>query len=239
MMYNLLTRKLASFADFSENDRIALNALCAESRSFKAGHDLIKEGDRPEEVCLLMEGWACRYKLLPDGGRQIMAYLIPGDLCDIHIFILKAMDHNISLLGNARVAAIPKDTMLDLLRDRPAVAQALLWATLVDEAVLREWLVNLGQRDAYARIAHLFCEMWLRLGQVGLVTNQRYALPLTQEQLGDALGLTPIHVNRMLQKMRADGLITLADRHLTIHDIDRLKQVAGFDSNYLHLDRRV
>ena len=238
-MRSALALKLHSFADLSADDRIAIDRLSARTLQYKAGRSLIKEGDRPEEVFLLLEGWACRYKILPDGGRQIMALLLPGDLCDIHIFILKTMDHGISLLSDAKVAAIPREAMLALLSERSTVAQALFWATLVDEAALREWLVNVGQREAYARIAHLFCELWLRLGQVGLVSNRGFYMPLTQEQIGDALGLTSIHVNRTLQRLRAEGLISLVGRQLNIDDLDRLRAVADFNPNYLHLDRRL
>ena len=238
-MVSKLSRKLGSFADLSADDVAALDQLAGAARPFEAGHELIRQGSRPENVFLLEEGWACRHKITPDGARQIVAYLIPGDLCDIHIFILKTMDHGISLLSDAKVAAVPKQTMLDLMRTRPVVAEALFWATLVDEATLREWLVNMGQRDAFERMAHLFCEMWVRTCEVGLVTDQRFFLPLTQHELGDTIGLTAVHTNRTLQRMRAEGLISLSNRQLTILDLDRLKAVAGFDPNYLHLDRRL
>jgi CRP-like cAMP-binding protein len=237
-MDNPLARKLSSFIDLAPEDVARLDALSRSVRRYGAGKNLIKEGDRPEVVFLLVDGWAFRYKVLPDGSRQILAYLIPGDLCDIHIFILKEMDHSIGLLSNAQVAAIPKQAMLDLIHEHPRIGEALFWSTLVDEGVLREWLVNLGQRDAFQRIAHLFCEMWLRMCQVELTEGGEFSLPLTQEQLGDTMGLTSVHVNRVLQRMRAEGLISLSSKNLVIHDIDRLKQIAQFDPNYLHLERR-
>ena len=237
-MTNPLARKLSSFVDLSPDDCRHLDDLCTDTRTWGAGGTLIREGDRPEVVFLLLDGWACRYKLLPDGSRQIMAYLIPGDLCDIHIFILKAMDHSIGLLSEANVAAISKAAMQRTLEERPAIARALFWSTLVDEATLREWLVNMGQRDAYARLAHLFCEMWLRMKQIGLTHGNSFTLPLTQEELGDTMGLTSVHVNRVLQRLRAEGLLSLARGQMTLHDIDRLREIAGFDPNYLHLDRR-
>lgn len=233
-----LVRKLSSFADLSADDQVHLDRLSGHSSELKAGRTLIKQGERPEAVFLLLKGWAYRYKLLPDGGRQIMAFLLPGDLCDIHVFILKAMDHSIGLLSDATVAKIPKAAMLSTIKERPEIGQALFWSTLVDEATLREWLVNMGQRDAYERMAHLFCELWERLRQVGLTSDGEFSLPLTQEQLGDTVGLTPVHVNRVLQRMRADGLISLSAKHLTIHDLDRLRAIAGFSPNYLHLTRR-
>lgn len=237
-MTNPLTQKLGSFTNLDERDRAALDEFASHPTSQQAGKDLIREGDRPEHVFLLLEGWACRYKILSDGNRQIIAYLIPGDLCDPHIFILDQMDHAIGLLSDAVVSTIPKAEVAEVTRSRPAIAQALWWSTLVDEAVLRHWLVNIGQRDAYDRIAHLFCELWARMHQVGLTTGGAFDLPLTQEQLGDTMGLTAVHTNRVLQRMRAEGLISMQSKRLTIHDMDAMRRIAGFNANYLHLQRR-
>ncbi|PXA97581.1 cyclic nucleotide-binding protein [Nostoc sp. 3335mG] len=237
-MSNPLATKLASFAAFSPEDSAALDKLCRTTFTIRAGRDLIRIGDRPEQVFLLLDGWACRYKDLPDGRRQILAYLIPGDLCDPHIFIFDEMDHSIRALGDARVAAIPKQVILDLTQRYPSLARGFWWSALVDEAISREWLVNVAQRDSYTRMAHLFCEMWMRMCQVGLANDGRFDLPLTQEQLGDTLGITPIHVNRVLQRMRAEGLISTGRRQLTIHDVDALQEAAEFDPRYLHLDAR-
>lgn len=232
---NPLVRKLVTFADLCDADKARLEALTANPRVYRAGHDLIREGDRPEHVFLLMEGWAYRYKILPSGGRQILAFLMPGDFCDIHIFVLKHMDHSIALLNDARVVAVPAQDMLDLMTDHPDIERALWWATLVDEAVLREWLTSMGQRDAFPRIAHLLAELWLRMRAIGLAENDKFSLPLTQTDLGDALGLTPVHVNRTLQRLRAEGLITLERKQLTLHDPQRLMELSGFEPNYLHL----
>ena len=232
---NALLRKLDGFADFSDDDRRAVEGLCAQTRKVGPTGDLIREGERPEHVFLLLEGWGFRYKLLPGGKRQIMAYLIPGDLCDIHIFVLRAMDHGIGLLSPATVALIEADRMVEIMDKHPKVERALWWATLVDEAVLRAWLVNMGQRDAYQSIAHLLCEMWLRMRAVGLADGDRFSLPLTQSELGDTMGLTPVSVNRTLQRLRSEDLITLEQKQLTLHDPERLAQVSGFQANYLHL----
>ena len=203
----------------------------------KAGEELIRDGDRPKNVHLLISGWAYRYKLLPDGGRQIMAYLIPGDLCDIHIFILKRMDHSIGLLSDAEVALIPEQTIVDLMDTYPRIARALFWATLVDEATLREWLVNTLRREPFERIAHLFCELWLRMKAVGLVHGDSFDLPITQAELGDTIGLNAVTVNRVLQRLRREELITLRNERLAILNADRLQAISGFDPNYLHLPR--
>ena len=182
----------------------------------------------------MLEGFACRYKLLRDGSRQIVAFLVPGDFCDLHVFILNAMDHTISTLSVAQVVDIPRARILEF-TERPALARALWWATLVDEAVLREWLLNNGQRQAEERIAHLLCELYVRLKVVGLAGDDRFALPITQVELGDALGLSAIHVNRSLQVLRRQNLITLKQRELIILDPGRLRDVAGFNPGYLHL----
>lgn len=237
-MAEALLRKLRTFAQLEPDDLRAVERVCGDVHELPAGETLIREGERPARVHLLIDGWACRYKLMPDGARQIMAYLIPGDLCDIHIFVLKVMDHAIGLLGPARVAFIAPEAMLEIMDRHPRVARALWWATLVDEAVLREWLVNMGQREAYERIAHLLSEMWLRLRAVGLAEGDAFSLPLTQKELGDTMGLTPVSVNRALQRLRKQGLISLDQKQLTIHDTQGLMDVSAFEPNYLHLDQR-
>lgn len=234
-MTNSLIRKLEGFVRLSDEEVRALEAAAGQIVVRRAGEDLIREGERPDNVHLLLEGWAFRYKLLPDGGRQIMAYLIPGDLCDIHIFILKQMDHSIGLLSDASVAMIPEKTMIELLDTYPRLARALFWATLVDEATLREWLANSNRREPFERVAHLFCELWLRMREVGLVEGDSFDLPLTQAELGDTIGLNAVSVNRVLQRLRAEELITLKSERLTILDVKRLMAVTEFDPNYLHL----
>ena len=181
-----------------------------------------------------MDGFACRYKLRANGSRQIMAYLVPGDFCDLHVFILREMDHTIATLSPCRVVDIPRERILEL-TERSALARALWWATLVDEATLREWLVNIGARSAEERIAHLLCELLLRLRVVGLADGAEYELPITQAELADTMGLSSVHVNRVLQRLRGDGLITLKGKQLVIPDPDRLIAFSGFTPNYLHL----
>ena len=229
-------RKLKAFAPLTAGETRALEGLLDNIVARKAGEDLIHEGERPEHVHLLIEGWAYRYKLLPDGGRQIMAYLIPGDLCDMQIFILKKMDHSLGLLSDARIALIPERAMLDLLETHPQVARALFWATLVDEATLREWLASSLRREPFECVAHLFCELWLRMKTVGLVEAGTFDLPITQTELGDTIGLNAVTVNRVLQRLRAEELITLKRERLTILDAERLMTISGFNPNYLHLD---
>lgn len=232
-----LITKLERFAALDDTDRAALAHLSEDVRDIGGG-DLIGEGERPDDVLLLVEGWACRYTLLPDGKRQITAFLIPGDLCDVHIFVLAQMDHSIGLLCPARVAFIPGQLMLDTMDRHPRIARALWWATLVDEAVLREWLVNLGRREPFERVAHLLCELWLRMRNVGLVSPaDRLDLPVTQAELADAMGLTTATVNRVLQRLRAKDLISLQEGQLTLLDAERLMAVSDFDASYLHGER--
>jgi CRP-like cAMP-binding protein len=235
--HNPLAARLERIAELCPEDIRLLDSFCSEARDMPARRNIIREGDRPENVHLMVEGWAARYKLLPDGTRQIMAFLIPGDLCDVHITVLGEMDHSIATLTQARVAHIPRAKMREV-EDRPRLTKALWWATLVDEAVLRAWLVNVGRRDAVQAIGHLLCEMYARLKNVGLAAANRMELPLTQEEIGDALGLTPVHVNRVLQRLRADGLIALKRGALEILDMAALQRVAGFNPNYLHIEPR-
>lgn len=235
---NRLTRKLENFAELSEKDRRFLDEVTATDREVGPRQDLISEGDRPDHVHLVLEGFACRYKLTADGARQIMAYLVPGDFCDLHVFILTEMDHSIATLSPCRIVDIPRRTVLEM-TERPAVARALWWAALVDEAVLREWLVNMGRREAPERIAHLLCEVLLRLRAVGLADSDSCELPITQGELADTVGLSTVHVNRSLQALRDAGLITLRGGRLVILDAKRLTEFGGFNPNYLHLSARV
>jgi CRP-like cAMP-binding protein len=229
-----LTRKLENFALLSSEDRRFLAEIVRPSRRVHPHTDIISEGERSEDVRLVLEGFACRYKLLPDGRRHIMAYLIPGDLCDVHVFILRQMDHTIGTLSACRMVDIPRDRILEML-ERPAIARALWWPALVDEATLREWLVNIGRRPAEQRIGHLLCELLMRLQTFVLANGNIYELPLTQAELAETMGLTLVHVNRVLQRLRRAGLITLGNRQLVIKDAEALKEFSDFNPNYLHL----
>lgn len=232
-----LLAKIATVVDLSGEDRAALAGLVREARETPARRSIIREGDRPEKVHLILDGWAARYKLLPDGARQITAFLLPGDFCDLHTAVLGEMDHSIITLTAATVAYITR-AELDAVSERPRIARALLWSTLVDEAILRAWIVNVGRRDAEQAIGHLICELYVRMRNVGLTFDHSFDLPLTQEEIADALGLTPVHVNRIVQRMRAAGTITLKRGLLTIEDYRALESSCGFNPNYLHIARR-
>ena len=234
---NPLVTKLSAPVDLSDEDREAADSICRDIREVQARRDIISDGDRPQFVHVIMEGWAARYKVVPDGSRQITAILVPGDFCDLHITILGEMDHGITALTRVKVALVPHLVMENLPVDRPQLGRALWWATLVDEATLRAWIVNLGRRDAAERVAHLFCELHARLKLVGLADEDDFSLPLTQEILADALGLTPVHINRVLQRLRSQDLIELEGGELRILNLPHLRKLAGFDPTYLHRGR--
>ncbi|KQT52476.1 MULTISPECIES: Crp/Fnr family transcriptional regulator [unclassified Aureimonas] len=231
---NLMIRKLEGFHPLSSADKDLLQHHSRTIREIPARQDIASEGDRPDFVYVMVSGFACRYKLLADGRRQIMAYMVPGDFCDFQVFILKERDHGIATLSNCKVVQIPAESVLEL-TERPAIARAFWWATLVDEATLREWLVSIGQREAEVRIAHLLCEMLMRLRAVGLVEGNSYSLPLTQADLADTMGMTVVHANRMLMSLREKDLIAIDGRQVTVIDVRRLEEFAGFNPNYLHL----
>lgn len=234
---NLLTRKLAAYVSLDIQDREFLDDVVRPSRAVASNIDIIKEGDEPSDVRLVLKGFACRNKVTPDGERQIMAYLVPGDFCDVHVAILRQMDHSITTLSDCTVVEIPFKT-IEAMTARPNLARALWWATLVDEATLREWLVNLGTRDARQKVAHLFCELLIRLRVVGLADNDGYKLPITQQDLADTVGLSNVHVNRTLQSLRADGFIEFESKTLVIKNFKALVELSNFNPNYLHLVKR-
>lgn len=239
MAYNAMIAKLGTVADLQESDIEKLIALCNDVRTVPPKQDILSEGERPDHVHVILEGWAARYKTLPDGARQIVACLIPGDFCDLHVAVLGQMDHGIVALSRCRVAYIPSADLDQFTAHHNGLTRALWWATLVDEGVLREWILNVGRRNAFERIAHLLCEMHARMQMVGLVEDGRLALPLTQEELADTTGLTAVHVNRTLQRLRKENLIELGKGMLTIVDVPALREAAGFTGNYLHIKRRV
>jgi CRP-like cAMP-binding protein len=230
--------KMEQFTRFSDEEKRNLDELVSNRQAhFEPGEDIMTEGDHSPDCHVVLSGLAARYKLLPDGERQIMAFLVPGDLCDAEIFILKEMDHSVSAMTPTTVGLISGELMKELLRKPGNMAEALWWGTLTDLGVLRERIVDLGRRDAHERMAHLLYEMLIRYRMVGLTADESFNFPVTQNDLADATGMSLVHVNRTLQRLRADNLVEFKDRRLTILDPARLKQVAGFNANYLHLDR--
>lgn len=239
MHQNALLSRLNAFTNLDPDDRTKLDALCRDVRTTAAKRDIISEGDRPQHVHLVIDGWAARYKWINGGSRQITAFLIPGDFCDIHVAVLGRMDHGIVALTRCKVAYIDSIEMDRLTMENNRLTRAMWWGTLVDEAVLRQWVVNVGRRDAYERVAHVLCELHARMKMVDLVKNDHLALPITQEDLADATGLTSVHINRTLQRLRRDNLIELGGGMLNVLDVRALQEAGGFDPSYLHIKRRV
>ncbi|WP_114951981.1 Crp/Fnr family transcriptional regulator [Sphingosinicella terrae] len=237
-MPNAFVRKLRRFADLDDEAVGRLVRLTSRAEPRGRGSDLVRQGERPLAMQLLLSGWACRYKSLASGRRQIVGFLLPGDICDLHVTLLRRMDHSIGLLTDACVVAVTAAEEQELER-HASIRTALTCSTLVDEAILREWLTTVGQRGALARVGHLVCEIWYRLKAVGQVDErERFAFPLTQDVLGDTLGLTPVHVNRMLRRLRDERLIELERKQLRLPDPARLVATCGFDPAYLHLDQK-
>lgn len=230
-----LLAKLETHWPLSHADRQALYDLPIRTRTFKAGEDMVLEGDRPTECCLVLEGLVGRYKLVSDGRRQILAFHVPGDIPDLHSLQLTVMDHSLGALSQVSAAFIPHADLRALLRRAPAIADSLWRETLIDGAVFREWMVGMGRRSAYARLAHLFCELATKIDQTGGRRGDRYPFPLTQSEVGDALGLSTVHVNRMLQLLRKAGAIQVRAGEFKVLDWDVLAAAGEFNPVYLHL----
>jgi len=204
MMSNAFIQKVNLFAPLSGFDTKLLEKICSKPLSIKARQDLIQEGEVPDAVHLILDGFACRYKMLPDGTRSIRAYLLPGDMCDWHVFILREMDHSVATLSPCHVVEIPRSTVLEITDKYPAITRALWWMALVDEAVLREWIVNVSRRSAVQAVTHLFCELLARLEAIGLRVANGFEFPVTQSELADTVGLSTVHANRVLQELRRE-----------------------------------
>ena len=233
---NPVVRKLELYTRLSADDKAALERLAtARVRQFGSREDIVREGDTPKDVFMFLSGWACRYKQLEDGRRQIIAFFLPGDLCDLNVFILREMDHSVSAITPVTLAEVSRETFDETLLTRPRVTQALWWESLVNAAVQREWTVNLGQRTAAERIAHLICELFLRLHSIGLARSNTCDWPITQIELADTTGMSSVHVSRTINELRNLGLIVLRDRQLTVCDLPGLMRLAMFNANYLHL----
>jgi CRP-like cAMP-binding protein len=235
-MPNPLLMKLEQFAPLSLHEQEQVTELtCRRRATFPPRSDILREGDHAETIHIVIEGLAARYKNLPDGSRQITAFLIPGDICDLEVFVLGEMDHGIQAISHTVCAVVPAERIKELLTELTSLTRALWWSTMTDSAVLRERIVDHGRRDARERLAHLFCEMLTRYQVVGQAPGDTIPFPLTQEELADATGLTSVHVNRTLRMLRDERLVEIRRGELHILDAAKLKQVAEFDPTYLHL----
>jgi CRP-like cAMP-binding protein len=236
-VFDRLVRKLERRVRLQEDDRAAICSLNFRKKIYEPGSYLVREGALCDESVLLLDGFTYRQKLTHEGGRQIVSIHIPGDFVDLEASLLAVADHNVQALTRCQVAAIPSRDVIALIDEHPRVARALWIDTLIDASIYREWVMNVGRRAAKQRIAHLLCEFAKRLKMAGLGDEHGYSLPMTQEQLADATGLTPVHVNRSLKALEAEGLIVRNRRFVTIPDWERLRDESGFSELYLHLDQ--
>ena len=232
-MVSRLTANLQLFGVLSADEQRAVEGLLVSTRPMAAAEDLVTEGDAHSHCRVLLDGQAFRHRTLPDGRRQIMSFHLPGDLCDLQGLFL-GMDHNVTALSAGEVGLIPHAKLLEVIEAYPRIARALWRTSLVEAAIFREWMVGLGRRSAYARIAHLFCEMTVRMRAAGLVHQNRAFFPITQQHLSDSLGLSAVHTNRTLQALRGEGLLSFQGGELVILDWPSLKAAGEFDAGYLH-----
>ena len=232
-----MVRKFESRAALDDGDREALLALPYRTATYQPHAYLAREGARSNYSCLLATGYCYRQKLTIDGARQILSVQIPGDFIDLESALLRVADHNIQALTVCEVALVPHDAIHRLIAAHPNVGEALWVDTLIDSSIFREWMANIGRRDGRTRMAHLLCEFARRLDVAGLSNGDGYQLPMTQEQLADATGMTTIHVNRILRAMDRDGLIERNRRFVGIPSWEALSAVAGFNDRYLHIDQ--
>ena len=233
-----LIRKLESIFTLTDEERDALVSLPMQIADLKADQDVVREGDRPSRSFVLLEGFACTYKVTGEGKRQIMAFHISGDIPDLQSLHLKVLDNSVGTITPCKVGFIQHETLHDLCERFPRIARALWRETLIDASIFREWITNVGRRDGTSRMAHILCEMMVRLRAVGLAQDHTCDLPITQSELADATGLTTVHVNRVLQQLRGAGLITLKGGVLSVLDWDGLKKAGDFDPTYLHLEQK-
>ena len=235
----LLVRSLELQTVLSREDRDAVLALPHTLRTLDPLSYLVREGEKPDKCPILVAGFAYRQKMTAEGKRQIVAIHTPGDTLDFQNLFLDIADHNVQMLTRGEVAFVKGKDMQELSFSSRKIAEAFFVKTLIEASILREWVVNVGRRKAPERIAHVLCELGARLKSMGLDGEYRYELPMTQEELGDAVGLTPVHVNRTLKLLSEEGLITREKRSIGFPDWERLCDYADFVDRYLHLDARV
>lgn len=230
----ILIRKLKADTQLSDDDAAALSALPVDVREVSADTAIVRQGDRPGRCCLIVRGFACRSKAAENGKRQILSFHIPGELPDLQSLFLETMDHDLSTISSATLGFVEHSAISRLIDARPAVVRALWRETLIDAAIFREWIVNMGARPAHARMAHVLAEMRQRLAAVGLVADHEFEFPVTQVELADALGLSVVHVNRVLQAFRAERVLDVQRNMVRLIDFERVINQGGFDPTYLH-----
>lgn len=232
-----LIRSLETIADLDEACKAKLNELPMRIVKVQEGIDLVRVGDHPSESILVLQGLVCRYKIVAAGQRQILSLHLPGDMPDLHGLHLDQMDHSIGTMVPTTVAYIPHSALQQMLDQSVRLTNVLWRATLVDASIFREWMANVGTRSSLQRVAHLFCELYVRMRTLGLADAKGFRLPLTQAAIGDALGISTVHVNRTLQELRREGLIESHGKFHGVSDWEGLKRTGDFDPSYLHLKR--
>jgi CRP-like cAMP-binding protein len=231
-------KKLRQRTDISPEEERAIRELVIETRTIPADHILIRAGEELTNSILLLDGWMARSKDMATGERQVTELHVSGDFPDLHGFTLKRLDHDVITYSECKIGVVPHERLLEITRRFPHIARVYWFSTNVDAAITRELALSLGQRSAISRMAHLFCELYVRLKVVDRIDGDRYQFPLTQRELSECLGLTVVHVNRTLQELRRKRLVEFENRSLTILDRKGLESVAEFDPAYLYLDRR-
>lgn len=231
----ILTRRLRVDANLSEDDAKALKSLPIQVKNVDADTNIVREGDRPSVCCVIIKGFACRSKVASTGRRQILSFHIAGDIPDLQSLFLKKMDHDLATISPATLGFVEHSALDRLIGTNPSIARALWRETLIDAAIFREWIVNVGVRPASARMAHLLAELRERMAAVGLANGQEFEFPITQTELGEALGLSAVHVNRVLQAFRAEHVLDLQRNKVRIANVEKVIETSGFDSSYLYI----
>jgi CRP-like cAMP-binding protein len=235
--HSRLVARMRAIASLSATDAARIEKLPIKLQNLAGGHDIAREGDRVDQCCMLADGYLMRHKVGAEGKRQIVSWHVPGDVPDLYSLHLNLMDHNITTLGPAVVGYIAHDVLNEMLNGSASLTHIFWRETLVDASIFRECVVNLGKRGALARIAHMLCELLARLRMVGLAGDGSFVFPASQIDVADATGMTPVHANRMIQQLRAKGLVTWDGAQIRIHDAAALAQLAEFDDAYLHQRR--
>jgi CRP-like cAMP-binding protein len=232
-----LFRRLERRDVLADDERLALQAAADGEYVVPAGGDFVREGERPAHSTLVTSGLSIRYRLMPEGERQITAIHVPGDFVDLHSLLLRKMDHAVGALSTCTIVTFPHERLVRITEQYPHLTRLLWLLTVLDAAIHREWIVAMGRRTALQQLAHLICELHARLAAIGLAGDGPFSLPATQADLGDALGLSTVHVNRVLQQLRAERLVSWQGHTVEILDPERLRELASFDEDYLHLER--
>ncbi|HEX8467413.1 MAG TPA: Crp/Fnr family transcriptional regulator [Allosphingosinicella sp.] len=231
-----VVRRLETRVRLEADDRSAIQALPITRRTLEPAAYMVREGEAADVCILLLSGFAYRHKITGDGQRQILSVHMPGEFLDLQNCLLGLADHNVQALTRCEVATVPVAALRTLADQHPRVGRAMWIDTLIDAAIFREWIVNVGRRDSISRLSHLLCEFALRLEAADLAQDRRYELPMTQEQLADCTGLTPVHVNRVLKELGRLGLINRDKRSVEILEWERLQQIGDFNTRYLHME---